>query len=144
MKLSNHKLNPEKLSGIWYDYEVGEETARFLIAREKKPAYQNSLLKILDDIEAEKRLNPKATQSTLLTKQAARVCDLLAEHILLDWAGLKDEAGQDIPYSRILARELVDSNKFPEIAEFIAAKSRDVDAYKGEKLAEDVEAAKKK
>lgn len=142
MKLSNLKLNPEKASGIWHELDIDSQTVKFKIASQKSRAYQNALLKLADEMKLKERLGKKSDISKAVEENRSAALELFATHILLDWQGLEDDEGKQIPYNVELAKQLVDDNVFPDIADFIVKKSNQTELYLGEAVQEDLEQAK--
>lgn len=52
------------------------------------------------------------------------ICGIIAEHILLDWKGLKDGDGNDIPYSVEFATELLMDESYDHFYDFVVLQSK--------------------
>ena len=141
MKLSSQRLNPAKAAGIWHKTNIAGEEVSFKIASQKSPAYQTALLKLVEEEKLKNKLG-KADLAKSVIENKTKALELFAEHILLDWKGITDDAGKEIPYSRDLAKELVDENIFPDIAQFIIDRSSATEAYLGEVVKEAIDDAK--
>lgn len=142
MKLSSQRLNSAKADGIWHETAIDGELVKFKIASQKSRAYQNALLKLVDEAKLRDKIGNKTDLTQQLESQKAKATRLFAEHILLDWQGITDDKGKAIPYSVELAAELVDENVYPLIADFVIRKSQETELYMGEIVKDDIEAAK--
>ncbi len=89
------KMNEEKLSkGTWVPFEGME----FLIASAFGRAWQDAV------VDHARRFSGPAAR----TPQAERAyAELIAEHLLLDWNGVDDDEGKELPYSRKAAASLL-------------------------------------
>lgn len=141
MKLSSQKINPAKAAGLWHDITIDGETIGFKIASQKSPEYQRALIKLADQEKLKAKLGHVDLEKSLMENKE-RAQTLFATHILLDWRGITDDAGKEIPYSLELAKQLVDENVYPLIAEFIVRKSQETEHYMGEVIKEAIDDAK--
>ena len=102
--------------GVWIDYE---DSIRFKIARANTPAYREAVKKIH---RQHKRQIDAGTMSDSLSDSI--MAGLMAEHILVDWEGLMN-GGEEFPYTKEHAEQLLAAEEFTEIREWIMMQAQD-------------------
>ena len=114
---ATNKEKEEK--GVWVK---GPEGAEFLVAR----AGNASFAKLAGDLMKPHRklLQMGKADDKLITEIAA---EITSRTILLDWKGVKDDEGKDVPYTQATAKQyLLDYSDF---ADLIAGFSQQISQY---------------
>lgn len=124
---------------IWW--EQGEEppfdddrpVARILVARASNPRARQYRDRLTRRYRGSRRAD--GTLPPELESEVAK--DVLAHTVLLDWAGLEDEDGNEIPHDVDTAKELLKSNEeFLQVVSTIALSN---DLFAHERMEEDAE-----
>lgn len=117
--------------GVWAKYPGS--SAEFLIAR----AGNSRFLAAMD--RAERPFRKQRNRGALSTEKEIELqCRGMAEGILLSWRGLRDEEGNDFPYSGDNAFAVLRHNT--DIREFVTDFATDVNNFRQE----DIDATSKK
>ena len=100
MKISNFKTDrTRETQGVWVDIGDG---ARLLIARLNNEHYKQVFLHVSRPYKAQVRTG---TMQEDLAEDL--LCQCYSKAILLNWEGLQDDGGNEIPYSEEKAYELL-------------------------------------
>lgn len=115
----------KKDSGVWTTYEGSE----FLIASSSNPKYAKALVANQRPFkkQIEKGTIDPDDASNLLAKS-------IAQGLLLDWRGVQNSAGEDVPYTLEAAVGVLKA--VPSFREFVMEFAQDEDAYKREQVKE--------
>jgi hypothetical protein len=98
---SDSAFDSEKMeSGVWIDYKGG---SRLLIASTKRRKFQDLLDRQMAAYERGLRKGRKLDEAV----SERIMADCLSRYVLLDWKGLCNKAGQEIPYSQAKAKDLL-------------------------------------
>lgn len=109
--------------GVWIAYEGGIE---FKIARANTPGYRDAIKQM------HRQYKHQIEAGTMDEKLSERLLgDLMAEHILVDWKGLKNN-GQDFPYSVNAAKSFLKDERYHEIREWIMVQAQNIENYRNE------------
>lgn len=135
MKLSSLQQNVNlETEGVWVDYD---SEFKVKVARMGNPnfeAYVNKMTKTFlgDGFSrgSEKIQDPQVLQE--ITQKA------MAKTVLLDWAGLEDDEGNQIPYSPEKAYELLSDPKFKDFYRDITQIANNGKRYRDEGVEEAV------
>ena len=126
LKLNVPSIDTGKAAeGVWIPYENGIE---FKIARSNTPLYREAVKKIH---RQHKRQIDAGTLSDSLSDSI--MANLMAEHILLDWKGLKN-GKEDFPYTRQNAADFLAEESYSEIREWIMVQAQDVENFRAEDI----------
>lgn len=108
--------------GVWI--EMGEGGA-IKVARMGNPSYSKKFQKLT------KPYKQAIRRETLSDEIAERILvDSMAEHILLDWKGIEDENGNEIPYSLETAKKLLSDLK--DFRNYISEMATSIENFKEE------------
>lgn len=135
MKFSKFKTNTTlEQDGVWVD--IGEG-AKVRVARFGNPAYQKHLERSYKPYRKMQRTGtvPEELQRKLFI-------DAMANTILLDWSGFKDDNGADVPYSVSAAIEKLTDLK--DFREFISELATEAETFRDEEIAEEGDLLAKK
>lgn len=131
-KIESLKTDPKKSEeGIWYNVGGSFDV---LIARIGNPKYQNYIRKTGAKRGATKLAREGAGGEEIhdIQKQA------IAKHVLLDWRGLYDDAGKEIPYSQEKALEYMMDPSYNEFYQIVLVAAQDMDLFRAESITEAV------
>lgn len=109
--------------GVWVDYDDG---ISFRIARANHPAYRNAVKRMH---KQHKRQIDNGTMSDELSEKL--LAELMAQHILVDWKGLKN-GGKAFQYSVENATSFLQAPQYEEIRDWIMAQANDIENYRSE------------
>jgi hypothetical protein len=122
MKISSFAVDEKKtIEGVWH--EIGDN-ASVLIARAGNDKYRKDLRAMMKPYK--RRLEREDPGMDKIAEGLLNKC--MARHILLDWQGVEDDDGNEIPYSTEQA--LDNFEKYPEFRDLISDLSNDTEAYK--------------
>lgn len=141
MRLSDHELDPGRLSGIWWDYETGQQCdgnaphaqhGCFLVV----PAIASRYWTVMQDLQRphlEARRQAFQSDDPALRHASELVhaqlhAQAIAETILLDWRNIEKADGSPWPYSKHDAAALFAERKWLAVANQIAVWSGANDA----------------
>jgi len=111
----------KETEGVWVSVGEGGEVK---VARTNNPRYKEAFRRKLEKYRA------SVERGTIDEETAQKVLvEVLAETILLDWKGFKDN-GEKVPYSREKAVELL--TNYPDFRDFITANAERMANYKQE------------
>lgn len=130
MEIGKLKTNAKEIEGVWFQYEDVE----LHVCSAFKPAYN----KALNDLQASLR---KQYRRRSIPEEVSRkaMCELVAEHLLIDWKGFT-EGGKPLPYSKERAADLLyNSVKFFKVVDEFTS---DVAAYEEDTAVAAIESAK--
>jgi hypothetical protein len=117
--------------GLWR--EIDDGAAKLKIARFNNPEHQAYLRRLREE-NAKLLENPDSEESqTKLNEIASKA---MAAHILKDWEGIQDEEGNDLPYSKEAAYQLL--SDYEEFSNLVFSLSTDVEQYRKYKEADAV------
>lgn len=125
MKISQFKTDRKaELAGVWKAIGDGAEV---LVARAGNPRHR---------MASRRAYRPHLAQvraGTLDAEVSDRIeAEIIAETILLGWKGLQDERGQEIPFSRSAAAQLL--TDYPDFRRLVADLADDMEAFRAELL----------
>jgi hypothetical protein len=126
-KLKSLKTDLKKeTEGVWATYPGTEFKCK--IARAGNPKF--------DEASRSLRKNARirqAAQGQLTGRESkAAIAPAVAEHILLDWQGLSDDDGSEIPYSRAKAVELLKDPSLNDWYDWVLSTSATADLFRAE------------
>lgn len=108
-------------AGTWIEYDNGIE---FLIARSNTPAYRKAVRHM------HKRYKRQIDNETLSDEKSDRLmAELMADHILLDWSGLKN-GKEEFKYSRENAVAFLSDERYAEVRLWIMAQADDLENFR--------------
>ena len=121
MKLSKLATDGKlAVEGVWEDIGEGFEV---LVARMNNPKYRAYMRKIVrTKTRSARRVGTDIDQMIELQQEGA------VRHLLLDWKGLEDDAGKNIPYTLEKARELFGTH--PDLYDLIIEISSDAELFR--------------
>ena len=112
------------VNGKWIDYD---DKISFLIARTNTPGYAGAMRNM------QKRYSRQIASGNLTDKKAmSLMAATMAEFILLDWKGLKNGA-EKFPYSLENCKELLASNKYFELRDWVMMQANELENFRAEK-----------
>lgn len=134
MDLNDIKVDDEKISaGEWVGDLEGMGDIKFLVKGMTAPdveAYMALKLRALTKKDRDRQGRPSFKATLRVTKE------VLVEKVLLDWANIAN-GGQEVPYSKEMARNLIFDDKYKKFADAISAAATIVDNGNAE-VTEDV------
>jgi len=126
MKINKLKINPEKSDGgVWIDWYDG---ARLKIARLNNPKHvkiSQKLTKPYNNIRHNGGQIPN-------DKQIEIAAECLGRAVLLDWEGLEDDDGKQIPYSEEVSITLI--KEIPDLADIVTQEAANNENFRIEAL----------
>lgn len=111
----------DAVDGRWCDFN---DTIRFKIAMSNNPKHKRAIQNKLKQIE---KLRDKGDYSRVEIINN----EILAQHILKDWEGLKDD-GKALPFSQQAALSILNDPRYSPIREFIVDESMEFAEYEDE------------
>lgn len=112
-------------AGVWIEYDGGIE---FLIARSNTPAYRKAVKQM------HKRYKRQIENETLSDEKSDRLmAELMAEHILLDWTGMKN-GDEEFKYSRESAIAFLSDERYAEVRQWIMAQADDLENFRQDEV----------
>ena len=125
MKLGDIKNNTTtEVEGVWMAYGGGMEIK---LARMSNPKFEEYLRKLLRPFRSKVADNSIADDTIEeMTNKA------LARYVLLNWKGLEDDEGTEVPYSEKKALELLSDKDFRDFNKDVQRMSMDRTAYRQE------------
>lgn len=131
MKLSAFKTNLESSEqGQWV--ALGSDNAKVKVARIGNKQYQAFIKKATKPYAAAMR--SKAGISDEVFEKI--IAEAMADSILLDWRGIKDDEGNDIPYSKQKALEILTDPAYKDFAELISSLANEAETFRDVEVAE--------
>lgn len=128
MFIANSFDSAKKETGVWTDFEG----ARLKIASQRNDAYTRTLKRLSRPYERQMQKGKLDPQTSV-----ALLCEAMATDILVDWEGVGelDAKGNavEVEYSVEKAKEFLIDN--PELREFVASFSEDLENFKKEDVA---------
>lgn len=125
---NNYAIDLKKeVEGVWFPLSMisGVEVK---VARDGNPNYKKAMRRLMKpyakSIHRGKDLAPEVEERIQI--------ELLIETILLDWKGMPGENGKDVPYSKDLAKMLLNDPELKEFRDEINELSKEFDAFKKE------------
>lgn len=112
-------------SGVWKEYDDGIE---FLIARSNTPGYRGAVKRIQK--QHKRQLDTDSLSDTKSDKLAA---ELIADYILKDWKGLRNN-GKKFEYSRESAIAFLADERYLEIRRWIVSQADDLENFRKEEV----------
>jgi hypothetical protein len=111
--------------GVWIDYDGN---ISFKIARANHPAYRSAVKRMH---KQHKRELEQGTMSDELSEKL--LCELMAQHLLLDWKGMKN-AGKKFEYSVENATAFLNAPQYEEVRDWIMLQANDIENYRSDEL----------
>lgn len=128
LDLENLAIDTEKEEdGVWV--EVGE-SAKLLIAHWGNKAFTAAMRRYVTPKQHRLKNMPEHEADALMAK-------VVVETILLDWQGLT-LGGQEVPYSKAKAIELLTSRKFRSFRELVESLAKDDEQFRLAEMEEDM------
>lgn len=128
MDIKKTRTNKEREeNGVWVDFD--DETS-LLIARYMNPHHKKFSKKAMSPLKRQMRANtlPDKTYDAIEVKG-------MANHVLLDWKGMKDN-GKKLAYSVKEAERLLGDPALDWFADFVREVSQDISLYREEEIEE--------
>ena len=108
--------------GIWVPMPEIQASFEVKLRSIRSDAYRKAQTKKFSKLRALGRLS-----TARLTEESERITrECIAEACILDWKGLKNKSGGDVPYSEHQAKAFMTERRFAVIAEAITASVRQV------------------
>ena len=144
MKLTDHALDPERLKGIWWDYETGgpcetntphETHGCFLVV----PSISSRLAVVLQELAQPHQETLRAALAPDATEEVQAAADALtvqlraraqARCILVDWRNIEKPDGTPWPYSEDDAYAIFTERRWLAVAQVIVGWADATDAAK--------------
>jgi hypothetical protein len=124
MKLSHMKVDSKVLDeGIWIDSEEFDGVS-WRVRGTDTPGYQRALRNRLEE-EAVK--NPDSLNGVNLIAGMRITNALVVEYCLVDWRGIDNDEGEQVPYDPELAKEFGENDDYFKLARDITVAVRKVD-----------------
>lgn len=122
MDLKRFKTNQKlEVEGVWHD--LGDDTS-VLVARAGNAKYTEELRKRMKKYQTRLEMKDETMESV-----AERVLtECMAEFILLDWKGLKED-GKEVSYSVAKCKEILGNKEYKDFRSLIDILSNDMTAY---------------
>lgn len=124
MDLNDIKVDDKKIStGEWVGDLEGMGDIKFLVKGMTAPdveAYMALKLRALTKKDRDRQGRPSFSATIRVTKE------VLVEKVLLDWANIVSN-GEEVPYSKEMARTLICDDKYKKFADAISAAAAIVD-----------------
>ena len=109
------RTNQEDFPKQWVDFK----DAKFQVAGVSRPAYQRARELFLEQRNLERQGWVAITDQTAL-KAELQQNEIVGRHLILNWAGVKDADGKDIPYAEETASQFTTASDIAlELASFI-------------------------
>jgi hypothetical protein len=130
-------MNPRELfatnkdkeeKGVWVKGPQGSE---YLIARVGNTSFSKLSAELMRPHR--KLIQMGKADDALLTDIAA---EITSRTVLLDWKGVKDDAGKDVPYSQAAAKEYM--VKYPDFADMISGFGQQISLFQDKEQEERV------
>ena len=136
MDLANIKIDEDRsTNGVWFAID---DTTQILVAREKNPNWTKAVTKLT----RKHSIRPFSMYSSDDSVNDKFLVDVLVEGILLDWKGLT-ENGEEIPFSKSKAREILLDPAYVEFREAVENASRLFEQFRVQEVKKSVKKRRK-
>jgi hypothetical protein len=124
-RLSSLKVDTAKSEeGVWFPFGEDFEVK---VARIGNPKYQSYITKMSKPhVRSIRRQGIASEMLKKIQRQAT------AKFLLLDWRGLHDDNGEEIPYSEAKALEILSNPQYPEFYDIVLECAQDNEMFRSE------------
>lgn len=123
MPIIVNAVNDSISQGVWLEYGGSQ----FLVAHSSNLKFQ----RVFTRLQAPHR---SKIEKGILDPEISRriMCDAFSQAIVLDWKNVIDADGNDVPFSKDMAREALSNN--PDLLEFIQEVSSNLANFRNEEI----------